>query len=175
MEDDYLTLITTGIKRPPEERWKYVDVRRSLLHRQFHIMDKNLEGSKMMYRELANAGIISEYERDAIEHCNGSERGRKFLEALMKKDDTNTLTFLTQCKEGKYGKLLATLATDMFESELLVQWKFCINFVCKIKECCLCIVRHRCLRMFYRHHLLPGVSHGQTAFLGMETKGCGLV
>ena len=118
MEDDYLTLITTGIKRPPEERWKYVDVRKSLLHRQFHILDKNLEGSKKMYRDLVRAGIISEYERDAIEHCNGSERGRKFLEALMKKDDNTTLKFLTQCKEGKYGRLLATLATDMFESEL---------------------------------------------------------
>ena len=126
MEEDYLTLITTGIKRPPEERWKYVDVRRSLLHRQFHIMDKNLEGSKTMYRELANAGIISEYERDAIEHCNGSERGRKFLEALMKKDDNNTLKFLTLCKEGKYGTLLATLATDMFESE----FDFSVEILC---------------------------------------------
>ena len=81
-------------------------------------MDKNLEGQDTMFRELAKAGIISEYERDAIEHCNGAERGRKFLDALMKKDDSNTLTFLNQCKEGKYGRLLARLAADMFESKL---------------------------------------------------------
>ena len=116
-EEDYFTLITTGIKRRPEDRWKYVDIRRSLLHRQYHIMDKNLEGSDMMLGELAKAGIISEYERDAIEHCSGAERGRKFLDALMKKDDKNTLTFLNQCKEGKYGRLLAKLAADMFESK----------------------------------------------------------
>ena len=117
MDEDYFTLITTGIKRPPEERWKYVDVRRSLLHRQYHIMDKNLEGSDTMFQELAKTGIISEYEREAIVHCSGAERGRKFLDALMKKNDSNTLTFLNHCKEGKYGRLLARLAADMFESE----------------------------------------------------------
>lgn len=86
-------------------------------------MDKNLEGSDTMFRELAKAGLISEYERDAIEHCSGAERGRKFLDALMKKDDKNALTFLNQCKEGKYGQLLARLAADMFES------KFCCRCV----------------------------------------------
>lgn len=70
-----------------------------------------------MFRELTKAGIITEYERDAIEHCNGAERGRKFLDALMKKDDSSTIKFLDQCKDGKYGQLLARLAADMFESK----------------------------------------------------------
>ena len=123
-EEDYVTLITTGIKRRPEDRWKYVDIRRSLLHRQYLIMDKNLVGSDTMFQQLANSGIISQYERDAIEHCSGAERGRKFLDALMKKDDRNTLKFLDQCKEGNYGKLLARLAADMIESELHLNYNY---------------------------------------------------